>query len=229
MRLLKFTAALTLLIALGAFSAAGAFGAAVTEDVKWYEGEGAGTELVGGSFFFLEMPKKSTFTFATTVAGTNYELQATSIECVGCTIENSGGVAIGGGKLKFMGVTVKKPAGCHVASEIETATLSLSADWMATTNYWKFVPMAGETHEWAKFQITGCASETTMIAKGSVFVEAANATGTQATLDELRSSPAINSAAGGSFKVGVENATLTGTLFASLGEIVFPSAYFGLH
>ena len=114
------------------------------------------------------------------------------------------------GHWKFTGATVEQPGGCSVASEIETAALSATAGWMiGSTSYIKFVPTAGETKEFATIPITGCALATTLVPKGSLFVEDANATGTQAVEQEVHSSAAINTAAGGVLKVGTKQATFS--------------------
>jgi hypothetical protein len=104
MRLKKLGAALVVVAALAAVLASSSFAAATTETKAWNVTGEATSKAVG------------TATFKTEVAGTPYVLQATGINCEGCKTENSGGVAVGSGKLKFTGVTVKEPAGCSVAS-----------------------------------------------------------------------------------------------------------------
>lgn len=213
MRLRKLGAALVVVAALGAVLASSALAAAVTEDVKWYTGAGAAL----GSSETISATQAGTATLTTKVLGSPLKLQWSSNECVECKIENSGGVAIGSGKLKFKGVKVIEPAGCTVASEITTAALSVTADWMSgTTNYLKFVPSAGETTKFATFEITGCALEGTIVSKGSLFVQSQNTTGTQAVSQEVHSSETINTAAGGSFKVGAEKASLEANLIIRL-------------
>jgi hypothetical protein len=227
MRLKKLGAALFVVAALGAVLASSAFAGSDTHDVLWYTGTAPGTVLTGSEEMSSTIVGASA-TFSTTVGSTPYVLESTGIECVGCKIENSGGVAVGSGHLKFKGVTVKEPAGCSVASEIETTALSVTADWMPSEivieggkevtkaketgpSYIKFTPTAGETTEFAQVVISGCALATTLVPKGSVFVESANATGTQAVEQEVHSSAAINTAAGGSLKVGTKTASLTGS------------------
>lgn len=152
-----------------------------------------------------------TGTFTTTVTTpVKYKLEETGVKCVECKIENSGGTAVGSGKLTFTGVKVVEPAGCSVVSEITTKPLTVTADWMSgTKNYIRFVPTAGETTPFVTIEITGCGElNTTLVAKGSLFVETVNATGVQAVEQELLSSEAINSAAGGGLHVGTEVAAL---------------------
>jgi len=226
MRLKKLGAALVVVAALGAVLASSAFAVttAMTKDVKWFTGASPGTELAASET--ISAVAVGNGTFETETALGKYKLEAEEVECVGCKIENSGGVAVGSGKLKFKKVKVVEPAGCSVASEIETAALSVTADWMGSkevenpkesgkfetvetaTNYIKFTPTAGETKEFATVAITGCALATSLVPKGSVFVESQNATSTQAVEQEVHSSKAINAAAGGKLTVGTKEAIL---------------------
>ena len=217
MRLKKLGAALVVVAALGAVLASSAFAAATTTDVQWYTGSGSGTLLSGSKTATSEQVGSATF--ATTVSGEAVVLHSTGINCEGCTIENSGSTAVGSGKLKFTGVTVEKPTGCSVASTIETNALSVQADWMiGTDNYIKFVPTAGEEKGFATVTLTGasCPIATSIIPKGSVFVQSANATGVQAVSQTVSSSKAINETAGGSLHVGTEAAWLEGSAAFSL-------------
>jgi hypothetical protein len=95
--------------------------------------------------------------------------------------------------------------------------LSIEADYMiGSTVYVKFTPTAGETKEFATVAITGCSLATTLVPKGSVFVEAAKHTGEYAVEQEVHSSEAINTTAGGSLKVGTKTASLTGSALFKL-------------
>jgi hypothetical protein len=209
MRLKKLGAALAVVAALAAVFASSSFAAAATTAEPWVVG---GSTLTGSETVTSAIDAGTTATFSTEVAGTKYKLESTGIECVGCKIENVGGSAVGSGKLKFTGVTVKEPASCSVASSIETTALSITADWMSgTTTYVKFVPTAGETKEFATAEITGCSLATNLVPKGSIFVQAKNTTGTPAVEQEVTSSEAINNAAGGSLKVGTKAAVLAGS------------------
>jgi hypothetical protein len=94
---------------------------------------------------------------------------------------------------------------------------------IGTADYIKFVPTAGETAGFASFSLTGasCPLKTTIIPKGSVFVQSANATGTQASEQPATSSAAINSTAGGSLHVGTEVASLATTAVFKAGGTLF--------
>jgi hypothetical protein len=229
MRLKKLGAALVVVAALGAGLASSALAAAVTEDVKWYTGASPGTELSGSEMITFAAGGG---TFTTEVGTTKYELNLTGIECVFCKIENSGGKAVGSGQLQFSGITVLKPLGCTAPLFVTTKALSLQAEWMwfsgSEPNYIKFMPTLGEGTEFAKFVITGCALETTLVLKGSLFVESTNATGTQEVEHELRSSEAINAAAGGNLHVGTKNAVLAGSTRFWMNGAKFETA-FGTH
>lgn len=212
MRLKKLGVAMVVVTALFAVLASSAFAAAVTQDVVWYTGpQGSETELSGSATATSEQVGESTF--ATTVAGEAIELHSTNIECIECSIENSGGTAVGSGKLKLTGVTVSKPVSCSTSSTITTKALSVKADYMIeNTDYILFEPTAGSETGFATIELTGasCPIKTAIIPKGTLFVAAANATETQATSQEVSSSAAINSTAGGSLHVGTESASLTG-------------------
>ncbi len=212
----KLGAALLVTAALSVGLASSALAAAVTEDAKWYVGASPGTELAGSETVGAEAVGSATFT--TEVGSTKYVLEATGVECVGCSIENSGGTAIGSGHLKFKGVTVKEPAGCSVASEFETTSLSLTPDWMiGSTNYWKFAPAAGETKEIATLAILGCPLATTLVPKGSVAIQATNSTGTASVAVQVNTSAPIQAAAGFSLKVGTKQFSISGSFNLRLG------------
>jgi hypothetical protein len=111
--------------------------------------------------------------------------------------------------LKFEEVSVLVPAGCSVASSIETTLLFIAADWMGgSTNYIEFEPIAGSTHEFAIAEIDGCALETILVPKGILFVQSQNATGIQAVEQEVHSSESINATAGGTLHNGAKTAVL---------------------
>jgi hypothetical protein len=189
------------------------FAAASTTDVKWYTGTGTGTELTTSETISSQIV--GTTATLTTKFTTPIVIQATGISCKGCKIENSGGTAIGSGELEFTGVTVTEPPGCITPATFTTKPLSITADWMiGSRNYVKLEPTAGQTTAFATVTTTVCPLGT-MVFKGTVFVESANATGTPAVEQEVHSSDAINTAAGGvagTLHVGVEAAALTGSV-----------------
>ncbi len=223
MKLKKLGAALVVVAAVGAVLASGALAAATTTDVKWYTGAGAGTELTGSETVAVEQVGT-----LTQVSSGSIVLHATGTNCVGCKIENSGGTAVGSGQLEFTGVTVEKPAGCTTTSTITTKPLSWKADWMiGVTNYWKFVPTAGEETAFVTFQLGGACSQV-VTHKGSLFVQTANATGTQAASQQVISSATINSTAGGTTRVGTEAGSLTATFNFKLSGAKAGTA-FGTH
>jgi hypothetical protein len=224
MRLKKLGLALFAVAALGAILASSALAAAVTQDVKWYTGAKPGTELTGSLSVTAE--QEGSGTFETTVAGEKLIVSATEVECLGCSIANTGGVASGTGELKFKHVTVIKPEHCTTSENITTNPLTVQADWMkekeVEPNYIKFVPQAGEANGFASFTLAGekCPLKTTIIPKGSVFVQSTNPTNTQAAAQTVKSTAAINSAAGGTLHVGTEAAILTTTATFKAYKIV---------
>jgi hypothetical protein len=214
------TLAATINFKLGGTEAGTAFGmrppGAVTQDVKWYTGASPGTELTGSEAVTAQQLGPATNT--TGISGTEFVISATGAECRECSIENSGGVAVGTGRLKFTGVSLEKPAKCSVPSTITTKGLTFQADWMNNKNeepnYWKIVPTAGEEAGFFTLEITGseCVFKTTIVVKGSLFFQSVNATGTQEAKQQMNSSGVINMAAGGNFHLGSEPMALAETL-----------------
>ena len=212
MALKKLSAALLVSAAFSAVLASSALASvAETFDVKWYTGSSPGTELSGSASIAAEQVGSATFTVR--VAEQTVELGMTGVECSKCEIKNESLSAVGSGKLKFVGVTVFKPAGCTISSSITTANLVIQADWMrGATNYWRFAPFSGEIGgEFMQFELTGtsCPLKTTIIPRGSVFFQTINGTGTQASPQAITTSEVTNTLAGGSFHVGAETASLT--------------------
>jgi hypothetical protein len=209
MRLRKLGAALVVIAALGIVLASSSFAAATTTDVKWYTGS-PGTELSASET--VSAKQAGTGTLTTTIAGTAVKLSATGTECVECKIENSGGTAVGSGKLTFTGVTVVEPAKCTTSASITTKALTIQSDWMiGTTNYIKFFPSAGEATALTTVELagSGCALAGLYKVTGTVFAQSVNSTGTSAATQAFKTSGTINSTAGGSLKMGENAATLT--------------------
>jgi len=154
----------------------------------------------------------------TTVGSTPLVLNSTGLSCSGCKIENSGGAAIGSGKLEFTGVTVKEPATCAVSGgKVTTLALKVQADWMKATgeepNYILFEPNSGTTFATLTL-VAGsgsCPLAGSYIVSGKVFVQSVNATGTQKIEQPVNSSGTINSTAGGELKFGSKTAALNGS------------------
>ena len=215
-RLRKLGAALFAVAAIGAVMASSALAAATTTDVQWYTGSSPGTVLSGSES--ISSTLVGTAAFHTNLSGgaLTYLVEATGVECVECKIENSGGTAIGSGKLKFTGVTLVEPKLCTVPSTLTTNALSIQADWMSgSTNYWKFTPAAGESTTFVTIPVSGqCGGELTLVIKGDAFGETANATGVQAVEQELHFSETINTAAGGA----------AGTLHVGTSAVNFTAA-----
>lgn len=218
MRLKKLGAALFVVVALGAIIASSAFAAATTTAKPWVVN---GSVLSGSKTAEAEIVSGTKAQFATTVSGTAVELEATGIGCSGCSLVNTSGSAMGSGELVFSGVTVAKPAGCSVASTITTKPLTVEADYESgSIVYVKFEPTAGAEKGFATVELTGasCPIGTAIVPKGTVFVQAANTTGTYAASQKVTSSAAINTTAGGTLHVGTEAASLTGSALFKLSS-----------
>ena len=145
MKLKKLGTALVVVLALGAVMVSSASAAAVTEDATWRTGA-AGTVLTTVE----SVNTTGSGELVTEVGSTKLVLKATGLECLSCTVQNTGGTAVGAGKLKFTGVTVVTPAPCAVAGgSVTTTALNLKADYMgvagptASNNAALFVPVEG--------------------------------------------------------------------------------------
>lgn len=192
---------------------------------QWYTGPAPGT-LLSGSLAASASQTSPKAVLETEVSGQKVELEGAGTECVECKIENSGGVTVGSGELRFTGITVVSPAGCTVSSTFRTKLLSITADWMiGTVDYFKLVPAAGEENGVFTLELGGgeaCPFSTAIIPKGSLFLRAENETGTQAVFQSVRSSAAINGTAGGRFHIGAHTASLEGTaVFTVAGGVAY--------
>jgi hypothetical protein len=215
MKLKKLGMALVVICAFGAAMASSALAAAVTKDVPWTIEK---TALVGSE----TVTSSGSGILISEVGTTKLELNSTGLECVGCSIENVGGVgtgsAIGKGKLKFTGVTVTKPATCAVeGGAVETLPLKIKADYMIgeTANYVLFEPEATTEPKFATFKLIkgsgSCPIAGTYSVTGSDYVKTNNATGVLEVSQGVTASGTINSEAGGELKLGEKKAELNGT------------------
>jgi hypothetical protein len=213
MKMKRLGSAFVVICVLGAMMAGSALAAAVTEDVTWTI---EGTTLSGSE----TVSATGSNEFVWEVGSTLLKLKSTGLECIGCKIENSGGAAIGTGKLKFTGVTVAVPSTCAVeGGAVETADVKIRADYMiGTSDYWLFEPDEGTT--FATFKLIkgsgSCVISGTYSITGTDFVKANNATGVLAESQGVTSSGAINAEAGGEIKFGSKKAELNGTASFSL-------------
>lgn len=226
MRIKKLGAVLFAAAALGTVLASNASAAATTTDVQWYTGAAPGTLLSGSAT--LNTSLVGTAVLSTNVGGVPIVLEATGVECAGCIVENVSGAAVGSGKLKWTGVSVQAPSTCTVSSTITTDALTFKADYMVgTTDYILLEPTAGSGAAFMSFSLSGisCPLQATIVHKGTLFGQFANATGTQATSQTVDFSGTINSTAGGTTHVGAETATVEGSIAFSLAS----GAAFGTH
>jgi len=244
MSLKKFGAVLVAMLAIGAVVASSASAAVSTTRAEWYTGASPGTTLPVGTdeainLAMIEHNGVKSSTFNVTILGVPVELTSTSLSCTTCNITNkevtkkAGAIAYGTGTVTFENVTVKKPANCKVFGEtgvegmIPTKLLQIHGDFMDTTagNNKAFIQFLPDTPEgtgtFAQFQLkgTGCeAIEASYNVTGSLFVESKNDTGVFGTTQDATASAAVQSTAEAGLKVGVNNATLTGSVRASLAS-----------
>jgi hypothetical protein len=216
-RLRRLGAAVLAVVAIGAVLASSAFATATTTAANWYTGT-TGT-LLSGSATLTASASGST-KIVTVISGEPVEIQASSVTCVGCSISNSPSGAHGTGKLRFSGLTLVHPAPpCTVTSPIETAALTIEADWMeGTSALVKFIPTSGSTGTFMSFTLS-CLG--TFPIKGTLFGKTTAPTGTQTALQEIQFTAAGNIAAGGMLAAGSETATLTGVDILQAGGTPF--------
>jgi hypothetical protein len=152
------------------------------------------------------------FTLKGKVLGTEVELHATNVECLsGSKIENSGGAGVDSGTLRFTGVTVTKPAlGCEVpGGTLTTNPLKTKlVDLGTATGYDQFSPASGS--EFITIPIEECVIAGEYPVTGSITGQG-NAWGTEAVIQPLAFSPAVDSATGTHLSLGGQPATLQGT------------------
>jgi hypothetical protein len=215
-RLRRLAAASLALVAVGAILASSAFATATTTAANWYTST-TGTLLTGSAT--LTASASGVTKIATVISGEPVEIQANSVSCVGCSISNSPG-AHGTGKLRFSGLTFLHPGPpCTVATPIETAALTIEADWMEGTGALvRFVPTGGSTGTFMSITLS-CLG--TFPIKGNVFGKTTAPTSTQTALQEIQFTPAGNLSAGGMLAAGGETATLTGTDILQAGGTPF--------
>jgi len=221
MSLKRLGIALVASLALAAVFASSAFATATTTKSFWTTG---GASLASGSTAAVKCSAAENFILKGTVAGAETEIKATTLECPsGDVIKQEGEQAIATGTLKFSGLTVLKPSGCKTNASITTKPLTAKTFMEGTTTYERFAPTEGEV--FANVPLTECAAEGTYPAKGNVFGQASNATGVDATNQQLTFSGAINSTAGGALTLGTNAATISGKANNELASGATFSAY----
>jgi hypothetical protein len=216
MSLKKLGTLLVAMLALGAIVASSASATATTVAKEWNTTGTIKEAITIGKHKVASGEELAVGEFTTTVSGLGLDLTSTGAKCLSCSISNSGGAAIGSGKIKFTGVTAMAPAKCKVRNEsVETTALKIEAHYMeGETVYVKFSPASGEAFATVQLEnkSTGetCPISTGVVVKGSLYAQAENKTGVAATLQNVTLDPAINATAGGELKVGTEKASLYG-------------------
>jgi hypothetical protein len=199
MKLKKLGAAMAVVLALAVIAAGSASASAVTEDTTWRVGS-SGTLLAGSESISTNGSGELTFE----IGSTKISLKYTGLNCTSCSIENSGGTAVGDGELEFTGVTVVSPATCAVSGgKLVTKPMKIKADYMGGSGSSSTIllePVTGTT--WATITFVKgsgtCALGGSYNFGGSLFIRANNATGVYAASQTFTSSAAINAEAGGS-------------------------------
>ncbi len=202
MNLKRLSLAVLVVLVLGAVGATSALaGTAVTRKASWTTGttKNANTIPTGKANAKAINCRKTAgsenFALTGTVAGSEAEITASGIECVGMSIfnENVSGVPMAflTGKLKLTGVKAVKPAGCKTPATLETKLLTgvVQMDANVTQKIfvkWEPDPVAGET-SFASVKIEECAAEGTYPVKGASYCELTNQTEVHATVQECNS------------------------------------------
>jgi hypothetical protein len=211
-----------------------------TEAAQWYTGSGTGTTLAGDQALTATVGTHPTigtkFQLLAEIGATPFTLTATGLECVECKITNAevtsraGKVAMGKYKIKLTGVTVDTPTGCTVRNGaggavgvVETKPLVIHADWMHEGKaFLQFNLESGSSFGTVYIEGGNCAGFSGPYSiKGSLFAEAKNATGVQASSQELVFSQAIQETTGAELKLGSKKLGLTGTAIFSIGGTAF--------
>jgi hypothetical protein len=228
MSLKRFGVTLLAVFVLGAIMASSAY---ATNEFKepgsaWYTGASPGTKLAAGTTQTVNMEATGHFSFESTLSGSPVDVTATGVQCVSCTISNVGTQAHLNGRLKFTGVSLSEPdpTTCAVtAFETKALTAVVGMNTAGTKSTLKFVPETGTTL--ASFQIVQsgllpCTGEGLFKLTGTIFGEAANATGVFAVGQEIKFSRAIQESAGelNSLMFGPNAGILTGALRATLAS-----------
>ena len=199
MKLKKLGMVLVVICALGVVMASSAFAKAETEDQTWTI---VGVTIPEGTAQPVE--SNGSGTLVTTVGTTPLELTSTEIKCLSCTIENSGGSAVGSGSLEFQNVKVKTPSTCKVNGEkVTTVPLKVKADYMiGTSTYVLFEPATGTQFAELKLEkgTGGCAISNPYTVTGKVFAKSTNGTGVDTVTLDFTTSGAINKEASGEEK-----------------------------
>jgi len=226
MCLKKLGAVLLAVFALGAISASSAF---ATEEWSegtsaWYTGASPGTKLAeskkaGENELGLKASAATALQLESTIGSpaVPFKLEASGLECVGCTIKNIAGPhAVGTFKWVFFGVKLIEPNPnvCRAVITIETklveATIGMVKRSFLPTI--QFKPEEGETFATVTIEGATCPIAGTYKVTGTVWARPANATGVFAVNQPIELSKAIQQGAGTttSLKFGANPAWLIG-------------------
>ena len=227
MCLKKLGAVLLAVFALGAISASSAF---ATEEWSegtsaWYTGASPGTKLAeskkaGENELGLKASAATALQLESTIGSpaVPFKLEASGLECVGCTIKNIAGPhAVATGKLKFTGVKLIEPnaAVCTSSTTVESKLLEAIKGMKkgsSTVGLIQFKPEEGETFATVTIEGATCPIAGTYKVTGTVWARPANATGVFAVNQPIELSKAIQQGAGTttSLKFGANPAWLIG-------------------
>jgi hypothetical protein len=186
----------------------------------------AATWQVGGTKFSSGQTESTTsklksanLALESTVLGSPFRLVATGVECVECKIQQVGSGASGEphatGKLKLTGVSISEPAGCKVASTVETTA--------GEKTWWKKIAWGlWESHTVEKkegalmtVKVEECAIAGSYKLTGILDGKTA-ATGVLGVTQNVAYSAAFQKEEGASLKLGTSAAFMTGEVSSQL-------------
>lgn len=211
MSLKKLGTAILVAVALGSVLASSAFAKPTPNEVNWQKGESPYQTLVTQPLA-VTTEQVGSATIAFTMNGTAFAAHATGVECIECQITNKAVGGSGSGRLKFTGVSVETPVNCVLPSTITTPSLSFYARYEeGGAELVEFIPTLGKNTAFITLEITKCGLASTWNVEGNLFGKFSKAPGVQAASQPVMFSPAINSAAEGTFHIANEIASLTAT------------------
>jgi hypothetical protein len=197
-------------------TAGGVYGASEAPPATW---KVAGAGFTGNKAITVSSP--AGFTLTSKILGAEIVMKATGAECaIAGTCNIVGGTSEATGALKLTGVTFTTPSTCSVTGgSITTAAMKANVIMDPSggeATFLEFVPASGTT--FFELPISGATcplAGNTVKFKGS-FTARSNKTGVEVAEQPLVFSAAEQATGGGSFTVGAEAATLTGTMIAKL-------------
>jgi hypothetical protein len=173
-----------------------------------------GTKLANGEKREVAISQTGTFTLVGKLLGQKVEITWKHLKCNGtCVVTQNGSTVTMTGQVEFTESVVDEPASCGVTNFLTGILGGVIANAISKWA-WRLLPAAGgETL--GTLKLTGCALAGSYPLKGVLYGETSSP-GIELVSQPLAFSSAINTAFGGSLKLGTEAATLTGAATGKL-------------